>query len=1209
LEKIRSFAVSSPDYFYFVSIEMAALALMVGALTLLDPRPPALWPLLLIFLAVLECAVMVTNISVTSLLPPKKLPKLDFSKGIPARCATVVVIPTLLTSETQVRKAVKDLEIRFLGNRDRNLHFALLTDPPDSKQQYDDKDALAGLCSELIDQLNRTYATGKNGSFFHFHRSRTLNRREDMWMGWERKRGKLLQFNRLLMGQEDSFSRKTGNLSILPDIRYVITLDLDTQLPPGSAHRLVGALAHPLNSAVVDSVSNTVVEGYAILQPRVDISVRSAHRSRLAALFSGDTGLDIYTRAVSDVYQDLFGEAIFSGKGIYEVATFQQVLDNRLPPDSVLSHDLIESAYARAGLLSDVEVVDDYPSSFSALNRRKHRWMRGDWQISRWLLSHVRDGAGQIVRNPISHVSRWKIFDNLRRALTEMGIFAALLYAWFAAPEHAIRWTLVLLGIFLFPIYLRLFLSLVSAGRDLFSRDALKAFCQDWVSTHARTFFRVAFLFHQALIEMDAAIRTLVRMTSTHQHLLEWETAADAESSTPGSHVVDKYVRVSTLCSGALGFVVAILQPSALVAAIPFLILWAALPKISAWLDKSSAKRQPTLSTEDRALIRGTGLRTWRFFREFSNAEENWLVPDLLQQAPPLIAHRISTTNLGLLLNARLAAYDLGYLSAGELADATEKTFASVERMPKCNGQLFNWYSTHTLQPDQPLFVSTVDNGNLLCSLWTLKEGCWEILKDPFVRPVSWQSIRDHVDMLAEIVDEQPEAAELASAIHDLQQRVAALSEDALDSFERYVTLELDVAIFVEKLAERQVGEDVRWWVGELQSRVKQVVAAIRDFAPWLRPEYASIAEQVGPTSVPPLSQLSLESCLNAYASLDKAVRRLANAVNTPGSARGAAVRLLGDLRQSTETARKLHDQLSRVANAAQSLADGMDFSIFFDEKREMLAIGYDAGEGSISKWHYDLLPSEARSAAFGGIAQGTIPHKTWFRLGRFHGPHEGAPLLYSWAGTMFEYLMPCLWTKSHRNSLLERSARAAIRIQRRFAEQKGDIPWGISECACNEYTPDGHYVYHAFGVPTLALHRDEYSNDVVIAPYATFLAMMIEPVPAARNLAKMKHLGWLGAYGFYDAIDFTPRRVPRGKQHEVVRTWMAHHQGMSLVAISNALCDSAMQRRFHADARVAAAERVLHEKAPRVLPAWEQEIVEALRPAAAPATTAKSAA
>jgi cyclic beta-1,2-glucan synthetase len=1210
MEKIRAFAVRYPDYFYFVSIEVAALAMMAGMLSLLNPRPPAVWPMLLLLLAVVECAVMVTNTLVTSLLPPKKLPRLDFSKGIPARFTTMVVVPTLLTSETQVRKAVKDLEIRFLGNRDANLHFGLLTDPPDSRQQYDDKDALAVLCSELIDELNRTYAGRANGTFFHFHRSRTLNRNEGVWMGWERKRGKLLQFNRYLMGQEDPFSRKTGKLSILPNVRYVITLDIDTQLPPGSAYRMVGAIAHPLNAAVIDRASNTVVEGYGILQPRVDISVRSAQRSRLASLFSGETGLDVYTRAVSDVYQDLFGEAIFSGKGIYDVATFQSVLDNRLPNNSVLSHDLIESAYARAGLLSDVEVVDDYPSSFSALNRRKHRWMRGDWQISPWLLSRVKDGAGRLVRNPVSHVSRWKILDNLRRAVTEMAIFAALVYAWLAVPGHAMRWTVVLLGVLVLPVYLRLLVGLINAGRDIFSRNTWKNFAQEWASSHARIFFRLAFLLHQTLIELDAAIRTLVRMTITRQRMLEWETAEHAESAARGTHLVDKYVGVSVMLAVALGAMIAIVHPSALLAAAPLLALWALLPKIASWLDRPSGTREPELSDSDRALIRNAALRTWRFFSEFSNAAENWLIPDLLQQTPPLVAHRISTTNLGLLLNARLAAYDLGYLTAGEFAEATEKTLEAVERMPKCNGQLYNWYSTHTLQPDEPLFISTVDNGNLLCSLWTLKEGCWEILKDPYIRGVEWQSVEDHVELLSQIIDSHPEADGLRSAIQDLRQRVLALSEEAPYSLEKYATLELDLAIFAEKLAGCSVDEEIRWWVGEFQARVKHLGGAVRDLAPWLRPEYAEICDYLGEANIPRSSELSLESCSGEYGDLEKALRRLVNSPSTVESLRLLAVRLLSDLRQAAAIAKKLHDQLSRVVRAAHSLADGMDFSIFFDEKREMLAIGYDAGEGCISKWHYDLLPSEARSAAFAGIAQGSIPHKMWFRLGRFHGTHDREPLLYSWSGTMFEYLMPCLWMKSHRNSLLERSARAAIRVQRKFAEQKGaDIPWGVSECACNEYTSDGHYVYHAFGVPTLALHRDEYSNDVVIAPYASFLAMMIEPVSAARNVAKMKNQGWLGAYGFYDAIDFTPRRVSRDKQHEIVRTWMAHHQGMTLVAISNVLCDSAMQRRFHADSRVAAAERVLHEKAPRVLPAWEQELVEAFRPAATSADTAKSAA
>jgi len=1211
-DKVRGVAVNSPDYFYFVSLEMVAVALMVGAIAGLDSRPPAVWVLILFMLAAAECAVAITNSLVTTLLPPKKLPKIDFSKGIADDCAAMVVVPTLLSSEEQVKRAVKDLEVRFLGNRDQNLHFGLLTDPADSRQQFDEKDGLAGLCSEMIEQLNRRYSGKKNGSFFHFHRPRTFNPRENLWMGWERKRGKLLQFNRLLLGQEDAFPVKTGNLSILPSIRYVITLDSDTQLPAGAGHRMVGAIAHPLNSAVIDAGTSTVVEGYGILQPRVEISVDSARSSRLASLFSGETGLDIYTRAVSDVYQDLFGEAIFSGKGIYEVSTFQKVLDGRLPDDSILSHDLIESAYARAGLLSDVEVIDDYPTTFSALNRRKHRWIRGDWQISPWLLPHVRNAFGRIVPNPISHVSRWKILDNLRRSVSDVALFAALLFAWLAVPRAAVECTLLLLGVLLLPLYLRIATAIVCAGHDLLSRHFWEGLYSDWAPSQARIFVRLAFLCQQSLLAMDAVIRTVVRMNFTHRRMLEWETAADAESSTRGQHIVDIYVRASALISAALGILLAILHPAVLAVALPFLLLWMALPKITRWLDQPAHTGQAKLDANEEALVRNTALRTWRFFREFSNAGENWLVPDLLQQAPPIVAHRISTTNLGLLLNARLAAYDLGYLTPSEFAEHTERTFESIDRMPKCNGQLYNWYSTHTLEPDHPLFVSTVDNGNLLCSLWTLKEGCREIISQPLFRSGAWRAIVDHVDLLEEVIGAGPESEELAAAVRDLTQRVRSLADERMDGFETFATLEVDTTIFIEKLAECSAGEEVRWWAGELHSRVKHLVAMAADFAPWMRPEYAIVRDSLQAASLPSISDLNLENLSTAFGRLRLAVRHLVdNGTDVPPAVQAAAERLVNDLERSRAIAKQLRTALLHIADKAESVAEEMDFGIFFDEKLEMLSIGYDASDGTVSKWHYDLLPSEARSAAFGGIAQGSIPHKAWFRLGRFHGTHNRQPMLYSWSGTMFEYLMPCLWTKAHRKSLLECSARSAIRVQQKFAQDKGNIPWGVSECACNEYTPDGHYVYHAFGVPKLALHRDEYSNDVVIAPYATFLAMMLEPVAAVRNVAKMKQLGWLGEYGFYDAVDFTARRIARGKKHELVRTWMAHHQGMTLVAISNTLCDSAMQRRFHADSRVAAAERVLHEMPPRAIPAWEQEIVANFRPADSnsPTDAAQSAA
>src|SRR5690348_9664790 len=515
------------DLIYLTAIELVTIGVIALILVASRGKLPIFVELLLFVLPAIECAVATVNILATQMVSPKALPKLDFSKGIPGACATVVALPTLLISEEQTRKAVNDLEVRYLANRDANLHFALLTDPPDSVRQFDEKDKLGALCSALIQKLNCKYAGERQGTFFHFHRNRTYNSVEKVWMGWERKRGKLLDFNKFLLGQGDSFSLKTGNMQALGKVKYVITLDADTQLPRDTARKLVGAIAHPLNRAVVDPATNTVVEGYGILQPRVEISISSASRSRLAAIFSGDTGFDIYAKAVSDVYQDLFGEGIFTGKGIYEVEVFQQTLEHRFPCNALLSHDLIEGAYARAGLLSDVEIVDDYPSHFSAYSRRKHRWVRGDWQIIFWLLPRVPNYFGKIVRNPLNLVSRWKIIDNLRRSVSEFATFILLLGIWlFFPPREAAYWTVAAVLLIAFPTYFQSLVSIARAGKARFTRAFWKTLGAEFISANERLFFRITFLCHQGFVTMDAVVRTLIRLTITHQKLLEWETAA-----------------------------------------------------------------------------------------------------------------------------------------------------------------------------------------------------------------------------------------------------------------------------------------------------------------------------------------------------------------------------------------------------------------------------------------------------------------------------------------------------------------------------------------------------------------------------------------------------------------------------------------------------------------------------------------------------------
>ncbi|MGB6844043.1 MAG: glucoamylase family protein [Candidatus Acidiferrales bacterium] len=1182
---VREAVLRSPDFFYLIGIELVTLGLMATLVGLSSVNLSGLLVVALFLLPTVECAVSIMNLFSTSLIPPKRLPKIDFSKGIGPEYATMVVIPTLLTSEEQMRHAVHALEIRFLGNRDANLHFALLTDPPDAAEQFNQLDSLAPLCSSLIDELNRKYAPENKGTFFHFHRNRLYNSAEKIWMGWERKRGKLLDFNRLLLDQEDNFAIKTGDLSLLGAIQYVITLDLDTQLPRGAAQRLIGAMAHPLHRAVVDPAKNTVIEGYGILQPRVGISVKSAARSRLAALFSGDTGIDVYTRAVSDVYQDLFGEGIFTGKGIYEVATFQKVLEHRFPCNAVLSHDLIEGVYARAGLLSDVEVVDDYPSHFSAFSRRKHRWVRGDWQIIFWLLPRVPDYFGHVVRNPLGHVARWKIIDNLRRSLTEFATFALLVLGWLVLPRPAAYWTLAALALIALPVYLQFVSSILRAGRSLLQASFWKNLLLDFSADHVRLFFRITFLCHQSLVTLDAVIRTIVRLTVTRRKLLEWETAAESESQARDKNIVDAYLDWTIGISFAVGALVAFMRPDALPFALPFLALWASSKLLCRWLNLPRPTGDSGLAETDAEVLRDAALRTWRFFREFSTAEENWLIPDIVQQSPPLVAHRVSTTNLGLLLDARLAALDLGFTTLDEFADITEKTLHTAGCMPQHKGHLYNWYDTRTLEPVRPMFISSVDNGNLLCCLWTLKQGCLQAADRPLFSSTLWQGLQDHVRALDGRLTRRRKSARLASANVDLLSCFTPSSGDGANWIEALPAFESSLAVFQRKIETLQVAPDVQWWSRELAARIAALKTMTREFLPWLVTPFPLPAELRAIVKEVSAGQLTLASAPAIYAQLDA---HLARCVESSDDAdedgvRSAAVFLRARLVESRAAVQSLSARLSGIAASAGSMASAMDFTILFNAKKNIFSIGYDADKEAASEYHYDLLASEARAALFAAIAKGDITQEAWFSLGRTHSPSYGQRTLLSWTGTMFEYLMPSLWMKSFPDTVLDRSARAAIRVQRRFARKK-HIPWGVSESSSSEQNSDGFYRYQAFGIPSLRLKADATSHDLVISPYSSFLALQADHISAVRNLRRLASMGAYSAYGFYESLDFTPSRAPKTHGFSVVRTWMAHHQGMSLLAVANALCDSSMQHYFHSEPAVAATERLLQEKLPRLL-------------------------
>ena len=1190
-ERIQDLILQWPTTFYFSAITLLTLAVMALFTAIPGVRHLRWYEVAIFFLPALECAVSTVNLFTTMLVPPRKIPRLDFSDGIPRENTTMVVIPMLLASEQGVKQAVRDLEIRYLANRDAHLHFALLTDPPDSMQQFDDKDALAPLCSQLIEELNQKYATDGKGTFYHFHRNRTFNEAEQTWMGWERKRGKLLNLNTLLLGKDSQFSVVVGDLSVLPKVRYVITLDLDTQLPREAGRKLVGAISHPLNRAVINPATNTVVEGYGILQPRVEISVKSKNRSRLAGILSGDAGLDIYTRAISDVYQDLFGEGIFTGKGIYEVETFQRVLDHRFPCNAVLSHDLLEGIYARVGLMTDVEVIDDYPSHVSAYSRRKHRWVRGDWQIIRWLLPRVPDRSGNLVHNPISDISRWKIVDNLRRSLTEFGFFALLMCGWLVLPGKPVYWTLTTLVAISLPVFVQLFVSLAGAVHSSNFADDLKNIWSDFSNQVVAVVLRIALLFHQSLVTIDAVVRTLVRMTLTRKRLLQWETAADAESSNSKKTPVEVYLVWTPWICFVIDFLVVVVRPSSLLVALPFLALWGCSKTICEWLNMPYWTSGDKIQEKDRTMLRSITLRTWRFFREFSTERENWLIPDIVHENDDsLLAHRISPTNLGFLLNSRLAALDLGWSTLNEFIGDMEKTCATIARMPKQNGDFYNWYDTITLEPVHPLFISTVDNGNLVCCLWTVTQACLETRKEPLFRDLLLLGISDHLETILDALPANRRHHRVVFAIQRLKFRIKSVISSGANWLDTLPSLAQELASIEKELSNADFGDEIQWWTNELSTRMVALQNMLYDFVPWLLPAFAKYRPVFGTSESFRLRKFTLESLSKIQDSVQAKAQEIMANQNSDKETRAAMELLLSALSRSVEIVGSIRSRIDALVHTLDGIANHIDFAFLYNPEKRQISIGYDAERQFLHPSHYDLLASEARAAVFVAIAKGAVPQHTWFNLARPRRTYKDATALLSWTGTMFEYLLPPLWMRSYPNTLLEESSRAAVQAQQDFATAKS-VPWGISESSCSERNPDRHYRYHAFGLPSLALcHSD--GDELVISPYSAFLALLVDAPNAMKNIREMKGRGWAGALGFYDACDFTPSRMADGQSSEPVRCWMAHHQGMIMVAAATVLCDMSMQRRFHSEPMVAATERLLQEKIPRI-PALKLDLPE----------------
>lgn len=1150
-----------------------------------------------------ESCLNIINIVFSHILKPRVLPKIDLQKNLHISEKVFVVIPTILADLNAASKMLDGLEMRFLANQEKNFLFALLSDfkDADTESVPGDEELLSFLVNG-IDTLNLKYSNGIK-KFYLFHRKRLWNQSEHKWIGWERKRGKIHEFNSFLRGKENtSFVYSPPYESSFLKINYVITLDSDTQLPRGSASKLLGTILHPLNKPRFSKRLGRVVRGYGVLQPRISITPESSKRSMFATIFSGQTGVDPYTTAVSDVYQDLFGEGIYTGKGLYHIDCFEQALEQKVPENSLLSHDLFEGLFGRVALVSEVEFLDEYPSQYEAYSRRLHRWTRGDWQILPWLLPKVYQNKSSNFKNTLPLISKWKIFDNLRRSLVTPFVLLWLILGWCFQTGSSFLWTTVILSTLFLPHAFQVFCNLCFKSNTTSFRAHL---WNNWlnIKTNVKQFsITILCIPHLGYIKSDAILRTIFRLYISKKNLLNWQTAEDVESRLKGQKGLDlSTILISALISTLLFVLIYFLNPSSLLYASPFLLCWFSFPLIIKKLSVVHSKKRVSLNQTEEDLIRNISRKTWNFFESIVTKEDNWLAPDNFQEDPvPLIAHRTSPTNLGLLLLTNCSAKNLGYISLSDMFLRLDRSINSMLKLERCFGHFYNWYDTQSLLPLDPKYISTVDSGNLAGHLIAVKQSCLSAIDSPMVAIKPFSGLYDTLVIIQEKLNlldlEKNDGLNKSKML--IQEKISLCKNLCLKDVDQSIleyknTLNEmrccldDVKKELEQGFTGQILKVALYWLDSSLKMIRSFIISIDD-----------VIINIKGNDLESLTSLLEKNNLEIYSDWKQAIDEIFTnkSLKSHEGLLSKLLKLLGSVSindQDIKIVQKIKAEFERVsvnclasvlkakrlAQQCDILIKEMNFKVLYHQHRKLFSIGFNVEHGCLDNSFYDLLASESRLASFVAIAKGDIPQDHWFHLGRQMTTVYKERVLVSWSASMFEYLMPLLVMKSYANTLLSETENAVIKQQIIYCKIKG-VPWGISESAYNARDLQMNYQYGPFGVPGIGLKRG-LGNDTVISPYSTALASLVSSQDASRNFKRLEREGILTDYGFYESIDYTKKRLQSGQNQAVIKSFMVHHQGMVMTSLDNLLNDNVLQKRFHEDLMVRTSELLLQERIP----------------------------